>query len=527
MGYVTGPGFKGMRKYLRRKSSHGWIINLTPEGKQPPATNAVFNIETPVGIAIFARTSDVDESVPADIKYLELNGTRGEKFADLQTLTFSDSRWRPARTDWEAPFTPAARTNWDSFPPVADLMPWRSTGVTPNRNWVRSPDKETLHVRLRALLSESDPAEKIAMFKVTRDRDLNKTTNPLPGFDVELGTDKSLTNTPIVAEPKTVQITFRAFDRQWLLADNRVLDMARPPLWEARVPGQVYVVEQHSVALKDGPGLLFTGHMPDINAFNNRGGRTLPRLHPDGSLNVAEGLEAAMKLTTGETTHAVDLVYYIAAVTGHRGFVEQFEDELTTPGIRVPFTAETHVWESAVKLGRHVVWLQTFGLSGSHPLGHTSVLAPEPGLAYPSYAVSVGPGMPTDFTYDPATETLHIGAGRWTGVSEAAYTFSVGGVRVVESWVKYRLARPTGRISSPLDRYRAQTWPAEWSVELTELLAVLTQLNALEAEQAQLLSDVLAGKLVTADALARAGVRWPVTTADRSPKRQNKAGLFE
>jgi predicted helicase len=160
MGYVTGPSFKGMREYMRRKALHGWIINLTPEGKQPPARNAVFNIETPVGIGIFARTPDADESIPADIRYLELHGTREEKFASLEKLTLEDERWRPARTDWQAPFTPAARTNWDTFPAVGDLLPWRSTGVTPNRNWVIAPDQGTLFLRLQTLLRESDPKEK-------------------------------------------------------------------------------------------------------------------------------------------------------------------------------------------------------------------------------------------------------------------------------------------------------------------------------------------------------------------------------
>lgn len=61
-GYINGPGFRGMREYLRRMCSHGWIINLTPEGRQPPPQNAVFNIQTPVAIALFARTSTVDEN---------------------------------------------------------------------------------------------------------------------------------------------------------------------------------------------------------------------------------------------------------------------------------------------------------------------------------------------------------------------------------------------------------------------------------------------------------------------------------
>ncbi|MDV2474347.1 hypothetical protein F8M49_01090 [Rhodococcus zopfii] len=148
-GYLTGPGFKGMREYLRRKCSHGWIINVTPEGKKPPAKNAVFNIETPVAIGIFARTPDVDETVPAEIKYLDIHGTTQEKFAQLADLQFDDARWRLARTAWQAPFTPAAATSWDDYPAVGDLLPWVTTGVTPNRNWVIGPDKGTLELRLQ------------------------------------------------------------------------------------------------------------------------------------------------------------------------------------------------------------------------------------------------------------------------------------------------------------------------------------------------------------------------------------------
>ena len=54
-----------MREYIRRTCSHGWIINVTPEGNQPPAANAVFNIETPVAIALFLRQKDTDADQPS------------------------------------------------------------------------------------------------------------------------------------------------------------------------------------------------------------------------------------------------------------------------------------------------------------------------------------------------------------------------------------------------------------------------------------------------------------------------------
>lgn len=83
-GYLRGPGFAGMREYIRRNTSRGWIINLTPEGHQPAAQSAVFNIETPVSVALFVRETDNNTEAPADIKYVAFEGTRQQKFEQLE-----------------------------------------------------------------------------------------------------------------------------------------------------------------------------------------------------------------------------------------------------------------------------------------------------------------------------------------------------------------------------------------------------------------------------------------------------------
>ena len=58
----------------------------------------------------------------------------------------------------------------------------------------------------------------------------------------------------------------------------------------------------------------------------------------------------------------------------------------------------------------------------------------------------------------------------------------------------------------------------EWTPELIDLLTVLTRLVDLEAEQPRLLDDVLAGPMLTFDALAAEGVRWPAGPSDRKPR---------
>lgn len=357
-GYLTGPGFRGMREYLRRRASHGWIINLSPEGKKPPTRNAVFAIETPVCIGIFARTPATDDDIPADIHYLDLHGTSAEKLSDLDTLAFDDPRWRPVRTQWHSPFTPAAASGWDNFPEVATLMPWLSTGVTPNRNWVSAPSATTLDTRLHTLLDEHDADRRSVLFKTTDSRSPDRRgVRPLPGVPLDTAPplDATASNDHRGHPVPVERITFRAFDRQWLIADNRLLDRARPDLWAARRPGQIFVVEQHSIRPGAGPALYFSALLPDINAFNNRGGRTLPRLHPDGTPNVTPGLDDALRTLVGADARAEDLVFYLAALTGHPGFVAHFDDELATPGVRIPITGDSALWDTAVELGRRVV----------------------------------------------------------------------------------------------------------------------------------------------------------------------------
>ena len=92
---------------------------------------------------------------------------------------------------------------------------------------------------------------------------------------------------------------------------------------------------------------------------------------------------------------------------------------------------------------------------------------------------------------------------------------TVGGRNVLGSWFGYRKASPAGRRSSPLDDMHVTAWPAEWSVELVDVLTVLTRLTELEPEQGSLLDAVLAGPLLSRNELAQRSVAWPRTARDR------------
>lgn len=295
-----------------------------------------------------------------------MSGRQAEKFDALSSLQIDGDGWRDARSGWQAPLTAAPEGSWDAYPALNDLLPWTAPGVKANRTWVYAPGVDILDRRWRRLVGEEDLDERRRLFKESRDATLDAEKKPLPGPGTHQFT------TPFRREagrsPTPVRVGYRSFDRQWLVPDSRLLHGPSPPLWQARIPCQVFVVEQHSKPISDGPGIVLSALIPDMDHFNNRGGRVLPLLHPGGRPNLAPGLlDALATLVGGDlfegSVAALDLLAYLAAVVAHPAYTETFADELTTPGIRVPVTGDPALWEQAVTLGRDVVWAQNYGES--------------------------------------------------------------------------------------------------------------------------------------------------------------------
>ena len=311
---------------------------------------------------------------------------------------------------------------------------------------------------------------------------------------------------------------YRSFDRQYIIADSRLLHMPSPSLWAARSSEQVFLVEMHAHYPKKGPGLTFSSLIPDKDSFKgSEGGRALPMLHPDGQPNVAPGLLSALSRHFGREITVQELTAYIAGISGHPGYVEAFDEELHYNSNRVPLTADIELWDKAVEIGQFIIWLHTFGDRGNAPNNAQDLFNVESELPLPTYDTAVGVGMPEDVTYDEKTQTIYLGKGSWSNVSPAVWNYTVGGNSTIKSWVGYRRKKPKGRKSSPLDDIITTSWPTQWSRQFHELLVTLTHLVQLEAEQKELLEQIIAGEQLTKDELSFLGVQWPTENKDRKP----------
>lgn len=515
-GYLHGPGFAGMREYIRSSSSRGWIINVTPEGKRPPAKNAVFAIETPVSIALFLREENTDEETPADIRYVALHGKLEEKMQALAALNLDGAEFEPVRSGWGDKFAPEAGGDWDSYPELVDFYTKNFQGIKPNKTWVYAPAETVLQERWVELIEGNDLEVRTERFKETPSTSIFKGKKPLPGKDTFQGSRESL-NDQIAREvipdaPNIVPVGYRSFDRQYILADSRLLERERPELWEHRVPGQIFIVEQHAHYPKAGPGLHFSTLIPDLDAFNNRGGRAHPVLNVSGVPNLTEPAKQMLRERFGDNALG-NLVYYLAALTGHPGYVRTFDKPLQQAGIRVPLTADPKLWERAVQLGKQVVWLHTYGERGE-PLPGMKYLHQIPeGADYvlPTPTVDMGRTMPTkqpsflpnsvtdelaEKQNTPVRGTVSFGRARCENVEKRVFDYTVGGNRVLGMWAKYRLKKPKTNRSSSLNDIVQREWPEAWSEEYERLLYTLTHLVHLEPAQEKLLDEVLAGEQI-------------------------------
>ncbi|WP_240957782.1 type ISP restriction/modification enzyme [Streptomyces chilikensis] len=528
-GFATGPGGRGMRDYLRRTCDEGWIINLTPEGVRPEVNTRIFpQVAQPLAICLFVRRADTDATRPARIHYRALSGKRQEKFDQLRAMGLDDKGWRDVHEEDVRPFTPATQSGWEDFPALDDLFPWGSPGVKANRSWVTAPHPDILRRRWSRLVRETDPEAKAELFKETDARGLDRTVEPLSGHPARLSSLREEMRT----EPDMTRVALRSFDRQWLVADHRVLDRARPDLWEAMRDGQLFLNQQSSHVIESGPAVMATSLILDTHHFNGRGGRSMPLLHPDGTANVPAGLlahlSAALGLGKEITVH--DLAAYTVAVAGHSAFTERFTEELLTPGVRLPLTRAKETWEKAVSLGAEVLWALTYGDHGAcQEAGR-----PARGVEFPvgdhrqvRYLTHIGTTLPERMRHDAETETLHVGQGSFAPVPTAVWNFDVGGMPVLKKWFGYRKASPNSKRTSPLDDIHVEVWPGEWTEELVQLLSVLRRLVDLLPAQRELLAEVLDGPVITEKDLTSAGV-LPVQQTARKARRENSLlkGLF-
>jgi len=517
--YLAGPGFVGVREVMRRTFDELWIIDLGGDNLGTRKTPNVFNIQTPVAIAIGVRAAKPSPNKPAKVRYAKIDGaTRESKLAQLETVAdFSGLVWRDCPDDWHKPFLPIGKGDFFQWPALIDLFPYQRSGSKFGRPWPIAETEELIQRRWDKMLAETG-ASRAKHFKNNKYRKIERQYRDHVSGD-SLATLESLK--PGSPAPKITPYAFRSFDRHFAIEDIRFNDRMGEVLWRLQGASQLYFTALATEALGLGQGVIASASVPDLHQFRGSfGGKDVIPLYRDAAgtePNVTAGLLAALGKEHGSVPSAEDLAAYVYALLGGQSYTKRFWNELETPGPRVPMTKDGATFADAVKLGRKLIWLHTYAARFQDATQGDEV---PNGKATTIKGVSSAPAhYPAEYAYDPAKGEITVGDGRFGPVAPEVWDFEVSGLKVVQSWLGYRMKKRAGKKSSPLDEIRPERWTARMSDEFLELLWVLEATLAMEPDLAAVLDKAVSGPCFAAVDLPQ-----PTTAERKAPGATSAAG---
>ena len=368
--YLRGPGFVGMRHKMREVFDELWIIDLEGDSNGARKTENVFAIRTPVTIAIGVRNGPPRADIPAQVWKTRLTGSEQEKLAALDAAeSFSDLPWQACLSEWDAPFYTENTGAYFDWPAVTDLFPWQHSGVKAGRTWPIGPTVEVLERRWRELIAESDQRRQ-ALF-VNRPTGRKASSSP-PALYPRTGKLPPILSVQENSEPlQIVPYSHRSFDRQYILADARLLDRPGPAVWAAHGPNQVYITGLFTDVMGHGPAAVAAAEIPDLHHFSGRGGKDVIPLwrNPDATQpNVTSGLLYAIGSFYGIPVSPDDLFAYTYGILAQPKYVETFWDELEQPPPRLPITKDGDLFRAVADHGVRLLFIHTYGASGQKSL---------------------------------------------------------------------------------------------------------------------------------------------------------------
>lgn len=499
--YLDGVSLGGLRAHMRETFDELIIIDLGGDGRGALVDENVFDILTPVSIAIGIRTSNVP-SKDCAVRYVKVLGTRSEKLRELHSGSLATMSFNEVNGTGLDPFTPVTGEDYSSWPSLTQLMPLYLNGVKAGRTWVIAASEAELGDRLKRLMATPLP-EKRRLFK---DSPTGRRVDDKYRSKV-MGAHSAEAVSEMRERPPITRYGYRSFDRQQIVMDARFIDR-QGSAWSIYGPAQVFLTTLTSTKLGSGPAVTATPYVPDLHHFSGRGARNVIPLYRDAegnTPNVTSGLLHVLAERIRRAVTAVDLVAYIYGLTGTSAFSERFSAELAerAGAPRIPMTTDPRLFDEVAALGAQLLSLHSWGERsfGTAPTASSAELT----------VVAEPTSYPEQFGYDAETKVLTFGDGRIGGVPPEVWGFEVSGLRPLQSWLGYRMKKRKGRSSSELDNIRPSTW-----VFTEELLDVIRMLDA--TVQATPRARDLLDRVVESDLIPASELPHPTDAEVKPPK---------
>lgn len=393
--YLSGITHRGMRRSLAESFSQIEILDL--HGDEVSGDENVFPIRRGVAIGIFSKTAMRGHT------YQSLSGSRESKLKQLAAVQVCSSKHLapPIAPDW--PFTPplqehSPHSRYRSWPRLDGIFSEFISGVqTKNDALFVNFDRETLAERMQ--------------------RHLGKRAT----FD----------------DSKIQPYTVGPFDRRWIYYDRELLGRSRWPVMRHMLPDETGARNVGLVFMRQSTGetydhtLVVDGLASDRVFYSRRGAPFLaPLWIGDSVANFRPQWVDCCATQLGFRPAAESLFAYIYAVLHAPAYRSRFLPELQRDFPRLPWPQSGDSFAQLVRLGQALIQCHLH-----------SFRAPSSGLESLTGDYFVRRGWPKiveGVVYVNPRQAL-------PGIDAEAWSFELGGYRVMERWLKVRHGRTLAR----------------------------------------------------------------------------------
>jgi hypothetical protein len=403
--FLAGKPYAGMRKMLRERFDRIEIIDLRGDVRRGERAGVdgdqgVFNIQVGTAITLAIADGRKAEGELADVSYID-SWAEGLFSRDAKLdwlIAGSETGTRPGAVDIERnlldDMKPKPFQNGE-WPSLSSCFSFWKSGVK----------------------TQNDPV----LVKVIRS-DLQASVLPLIASRHD----------PSYVRTLEREVAYRPLDRRWLYNDPNLVMRHGPELQSVWGESNfaLYAMPSSTGA---GPAVWCHGLLPDYHAFRGSyGGYAFPlrdNRPGHGPLNVSSALLTGLAASYGAAVSAEDAFDAMLALLSATSYTLRFAEDLEDVFPHVPFPSGHSLFLAAAELGREIRAVESFGRP--------------PGANFLTRA--------TARVETEATETLHASdwtdgelflcanqTGRVSGISEAIWSFSVSGYRLLYRWLDAR-----------------------------------------------------------------------------------------
>ena len=429
-GFLTGRGFGGLRRMLRRRFDVIRIFDLRGDSQGTrPVTVAVdenvFNIRVGVAILIAHATGNKPEDVEAEVEYAD--AWRSQAFTRCEKLRLASAtavnptlvQYRPVRGQDMDPLKPPGFADVD-WPSIAELMTFRSNGIVTYRDeFVYATTREILATRIQQWLQLPAEQASVSFGELA----LNKTGPALiVPFD----------------ETAIERMSYRPLDLRYLYAKSQYVDRLRPLLQDAWGSGNIalFAAEDGTGA---GPAVWCHSMKPDQHAFKGSyAGWVFPlRNHIPESRGhfLAPALIGGLSAAYGRPVGPFDVFDALLALLSASSYTTRIAYDLEDDFPHVPFPADPETFSEAARLGARIRALEGFAAA---PLPEFQTARLDGQASGTTLDVPSASRAFTAVGTAGAIALLRNQSLRMTDVSERVWRFEVSGHLVLYRWLRAR-----------------------------------------------------------------------------------------